>query len=131
RGNSGGPTFDIYGRVIGVNSAIYSQTGGSDGIGFAIPASVAKSITDQLMKNGTVERGYVGLALQTFDADRWEGLGQPRDFKGAYVAAVTPDGPADRAGLKIGDLLVGVNGEAVANGTEATRAVGLAKPGDQ
>jgi len=130
RGNSGGPTFDIYGRVIGVNSAIYSPTGGSVGIGFAIPASVAKPITDQLMQGGAVQRGYVGLGLRTFDADRWEGLGQPRDFKGAYVESVTPGAPAGQAGVEEGDLLVGVNGRPVANGTEATRAVGSARPGE-
>ncbi|MBU1538950.1 MAG: trypsin-like peptidase domain-containing protein [Alphaproteobacteria bacterium] len=130
RGNSGGPTFDIYGRVIGVNSAIYSPTGGSVGIGFAIPASVAKPITDQLMRGGTVERGFVGLGLNTFNPDRWEALGQPRDFKGAYVESVTPGGPSDQAGVQQGDLLVGVNGRPVANGTEATRAVGAARPGE-
>jgi len=130
RGNSGGPTFDIYGRVIGVNSAIYSPTGGSVGIGFAIPASVAKPITDQLMRGASVERGYVGLGLRTFDADRWEGLGQPRDFKGAYIESISPGGPAAQAGVQEGDLLVGVNGRPVANGTEATRAVGSARPNE-
>ncbi len=130
RGNSGGPTFDIYGRVIGVNSAIYSPTGGSVGIGFAIPASVAKPITDQLMRGAAVQRGFVGLGLRTFDADRWEALGQPRDFKGAYIESVTEDAPAAQAGVQEGDLLVGVNGRPVANGTEATRAVGSARPGE-
>jgi serine protease Do len=130
RGNSGGPTFDIYGRVIGVNSAIYSPTGGSVGIGFAIPAAVAKPVTDQLMRGGAVERGFVGLALQTFNADRWEAFGQPRDFKGAYIDSVTPDGPAARAGVEAGDVLVGVNDRPVANGTEATRAVGSSRPGE-
>ncbi|WP_298094457.1 trypsin-like peptidase domain-containing protein [Brevundimonas sp.] len=130
RGNSGGPTFDIYGRVIGVNSAIISPTGGSVGIGFAIPASVAKPVTDQLMRGVTVQRGFVGLGLRTFDADRWEALGQARDFKGAYVESVTPDAPAEQAGVQEGDLLVGVNGRPVANGTEATRAVGSARPGE-
>ena len=130
RGNSGGPTFDIYGRVIGVNSAILSPSGGSVGIGFAIPAGVAKPITDQLMQSGTVSRGYVGLTLGTFDADRWEALGQARDFKGAYVDSVTADGPADKAGVQSGDILVAVNGRAIANGTEATRAVGSARPNE-
>jgi serine protease Do len=129
-GNSGGPTFDIYGRVIGVNSVILSQTGGSVGIGFAIPASVAKPITDRLMRGETIQRGYVGLGLNTFNAEQWEALGQPRDFKGAYIESVTPDGPAERAGVESGDLLVGVNGRPVATGTEATRAVALARPGD-
>ncbi|WP_372706236.1 trypsin-like peptidase domain-containing protein [Brevundimonas sp.] len=130
RGNSGGPTFDIYGRVIGVNTAIYSQTGGSVGIGFAIPASVAKPITDQLMRGGRVERGYVGLGLRTLSPEQWEALGQPRDFDGALVESVTAGAPAAQAGAEIGDYLVGVNGEAVENGTDATRRVGAARPGD-
>lgn len=130
QGNSGGPTFDIYGRVIGVNSAIYSQTGGSVGIGFAIPASTAKTITDQLMRGQAIERGYVGLALQTLPPEYWESIGQPRNFKGAYVAQVTPGGPAATAGVREDDILVSVNGEAVANSTDATRAVGRASPGD-
>lgn len=130
RGNSGGPTFDIYGRVIGVNSAIYSPTGASVGIGFAIPAEVAKSITERLMRGQAIERGYVGLGLRTLSPDGWEALGQPKDFKGAYVETVTEGGPAERAGARIGDLLVGVNGEVVDNSQEATRRVGAAKPGD-
>ncbi|MFA4892856.1 trypsin-like peptidase domain-containing protein [Brevundimonas sp.] len=131
-GNSGGPTFDIYGRVIGVNSAIYSPspTGGSVGIGFAIPASVANSVTRELIEKGSIARGYVGLTLQTFGPDDWEGLGQPRDFKGAYVASITPGAPADRAGVREGDLLVGVDGKPVSNGTEATRAVSGSRPGE-
>ena len=74
-------------------------------------------------------RGYVGLTLQSFTPEAWEGLGQSRDFKGAYIAMVTPGGPAAEAGVREGDLLVGVNGAAVANGTEATRAVGAVRPG--
>ncbi|WP_336976600.1 Do family serine endopeptidase [Brevundimonas nasdae] len=130
RGNSGGPTFDIHGRVIGVNSAIYSPTGGSVGIGFAIPADTAKTITERLMRGQSIERGYVGLGLRTLSPDGWEALGQPKDFKGALIESVTEDGPASRAGVQVGDLLVGVNGQAVANSQEATRRVGAAKPGD-
>ncbi|NJC40174.1 serine protease Do [Brevundimonas alba] len=130
RGNSGGPTFDIYGRVIGVNSAILSPSGVSAGIGFAIPAAIAKPVTDELMRGGTVARGYVGLALQTFNPERWEAYGQPRDFKGAYIDSVTPGGPAEQGGVEAGDLLVGVNGRPVANGTEATRAVSSSRPGE-
>ena len=128
-GNSGGPTFDIYGRVIGVNSAIYSQTGGSIGIGFAIPASVAKSITDRLIADGRVERGYVGLGLYTLSDDAWEAYGLPRDFEGAYVQSVTPGGPADQAGFEMGDVITEVNGEPVADSTEATRLVAAVRPG--
>jgi serine protease Do len=130
RGNSGGPTFDIYGRVIGVNSAIYSPTGGSVGIGFAIPASVAKPITDRLMRGEAIRRGYIGAGLRTLTPEAWEALGQPRNFKGALVDTLTPDAPAERGGLQIGDLVVGVNGRPVADGTEITRAVGSVSPGD-
>lgn len=130
RGNSGGPTFDIYGRVIGVNSAIISPSGGSVGIGFAIPASVAKPITDQLMRSGSVQRGYIGAGVRTLTPEGWEALGQPKDFKGALVESVTDGGPADRAGVKAGDFAVSVNGVNVASSIELTRQVGLAKPGD-
>ena len=130
RGNSGGPTFDIYGRVIGVNSAIYSPTGGSVGIGFAIPASVAKPITDRLMRGEAIRRGYIGAGLRTLTPEAWEALGQPRNFKGALVDTLTPGAPAETGGLQIGDLVVGVNGRPVADGTEITRAVGAVSPGD-
>jgi serine protease Do len=129
RGNSGGPTFDIYGRVIGVNSAIYSQTGGSVGIGFAIPASVAKPITDQLMRGESIERGYLGVEIGNLEPFR-ESMGLPEDTKGALVNSVTPDGPADRAGLQAGDVVTGMNGQPVATSSDLTRRVGQARAGD-
>lgn len=129
RGNSGGPTFDIYGRVIGVNSAIYSQTGGSIGIGFAIPASVAKPITEQLIRDGRIERGYVGLTLKTMQSGDLEALGLARDFKGAFVEFVTDGAPAAQAGAQVGDIITAVNGQPVANSNEATRLVGAVRPG--
>jgi serine protease Do len=130
RGNSGGPTFDIYGRVIGVNSAIFSPTGNSVGIGFAIPASVAKPITDRLMRGEAIQRGYIGAGLRSLSPEAWEALGLPRDFKGAIVESLTSGGPAERAGLAVGDMVVGVNGRPVADGTEVTRMVGAVRPGD-
>ncbi|MCV0415403.1 MAG: Do family serine endopeptidase [Brevundimonas sp.] len=130
RGNSGGPTFDIYGRVIGVNSAIYSPTGGSVGIGFAIPAETAKSITARLMRGETIERGYLGVQITNLADEYRESLGLPATQKGAYVAEVTPDAPAARGGLRPGDVVVSLNGKAVEGSTELTRAVGAAKPGD-
>jgi serine protease Do len=128
RGNSGGPTFDIYGRVIGVNSAIYSPTGGSVGIGFAIPASVAKPITDQLMRGESVERGYVGVTIGPVSADIAAALGMPDDV-GALVVDYTPDAPAQRAGLRFGDVVTKIDGRPVANSTELTRAIALVRPG--
>ena len=129
RGNSGGPTFDIYGRVIGVNSAIFSPTGGSVGIGFAIPASIAKSITDQLMRGESIERGYLGVSISTPGPEELESVGAPAGAKGALVANVTPGGPADEAGLRFSDLVVSMDGRAVESSTELTRRVAGIRPG--
>lgn len=123
RGNSGGPTFDIYGRVIGVNSAIYSPTGNSVGIGFAIPAAVAKPITDRLMRGETIERGYLGVIIGNVDADIREGLDLPAGTTGAYITEVTKGAPADVAGLQPGDVVVRFNGDTIASSTELTRRV--------
>lgn len=129
RGNSGGPTFDIYGRVIGVNSAIYSPTGGSVGIGFAIPASVAKPITDRLMRGETIERGYLGVEIGNVDPFR-EAMGLPAGTRGALINSVTPGGPADRSGLRYGDVVVAMNGQPILTSSELTRRVGQARAGD-
>jgi serine protease Do len=129
RGNSGGPTFDIYGRVIGVNSAIYSPTGGSVGIGFAIPASIAKPITDRLMRGENIERGYLGVEIGNLDPYR-EAMGLPAGTRGALVNSVTPRGPADRAGLQAGDVVTALNGQPVVSSSELTRRVGEASAGD-
>ena len=128
-GNSGGPTFDVYGRVIGVNSEIYSRTGGSMGIGFAIPADIADSVTKQLMSGGKIARGYIGATIQNLSgdlADSWGLSGR----KGAQVADLVPGGPAARAGLQPGDVVVAVNGVPVKTNTEMTREVAKAHAGD-
>ncbi|MBX9708272.1 MAG: Do family serine endopeptidase [Caulobacteraceae bacterium] len=130
RGNSGGPTFDIYGRVIGVNSAIFSPTGGSVGIGFAIPASIAKSVTDRLMRGETIQRGYLGVQISNLLDEYREPLGLSEDQEGAYVAEVTPGGPAAQAGLREGDIVVALNGQAIDSSSALTRRVGQASPGD-
>ena len=129
RGNSGGPTFDVYGRVIGVNTAIFSPSGGSVGIGFAIPADIADSITKQLISGGKITRGYIGASIQNFTAEMAEaqGLG---DQRGAIVANVTPGGPSDRAGLQSGDIVTSVNGVKVKTSSELTREVAKATAGD-
>ena len=130
RGNSGGPTFDIYGRVIGVNSAIFSPTGGSVGIGFAIPASIAKPVTERLMRGETIQRGYLGVQIQNLLDEYRAPLGLSEDQEGAYIAEVTPGGPAAQAGLREGDVVVALNGQAIDGSNALTRRVGQASPGD-
>ena len=112
RGNSGGPTFDLDGKVIGINSAIYSPNGGSVGIGFAIPANLARPVVQQLLQHGKVERGWLGVQIQPVTAEIAQGFGLPRP-EGALVAGVSPAGPAARAGLAQGDVILAVNGHAV------------------
>ena len=129
RGNSGGPTFDIYGRVIGVNTAIFSPSGGSVGIGFAIPSDVADQVTKQLISGRRIERGYIGATIQNFTAEMAEaqGMGEQR---GAIVSDLAPGGPSQRAGLVAGDVIVSINGHAVKSSSELTREVAKAHPGD-
>ncbi|MGD9979850.1 MAG: Do family serine endopeptidase [Hyphomonadaceae bacterium] len=123
RGNSGGPTFDLAGNVIGVNSAIFSPTGGNVGIGFAIPANTANGIVQQLLRGGRVTRGWIGVSIQPLDEDiaRSLGLDEPR---GALVASVTPDGPAARAGIQQGDVILTYNGDRIENSRDLTQRVG-------
>ncbi|MBI1776125.1 MAG: DegQ family serine endoprotease [Proteobacteria bacterium] len=112
RGNSGGPSFNLAGEVVGINTAIYSPSGGSVGIGFAIPASLAKPVLDQLREHGRVDRGWIGVKIQPVTPDMAEGLGL-KAAKGALVAGVDADGPAARAGVRQGDVIVGFNGSAI------------------
>jgi len=129
KGNSGGPTFDVYGRVIGVNAAIYSPTGGSVGIGFAIPASVADTVTKQLIAKGHITRGYIGATIETLSDDLAESWGL-QGRKGAQVTDVVPNGPAQKAGLQSGDVVVAVNGVPVKSNTEMTREVAKSQAGE-
>jgi len=130
RGNSGGPTFDIQGRVIGVNTAIFSTTGGSVGIGFAIPSNIADQVTRQLISNGRVTRGYLGVSLQPeFSNDAAASLGLSSN-DGALVADVTPGGPAARGGVQRGDVILRVNGQTVESSNDLTRRVANARAGE-
>jgi serine protease Do len=129
KGNSGGPTFDIYGRVIGVNAAIYSPTGGSVGIGFAIPADIAQSVTQQLISKGKITRGYIGATIESLSDDLANSWGL-NGRKGAQVTDVIPGGPAQKAGLAPGDVVVAVNGVPVKSNTEMTREVAKSQAGD-
>jgi serine protease Do len=108
QGNSGGPLFDLDGNVIGVNTAIFSPTGGNVGLGFSIPAELARPVIEQLRATGTVKRGYLGVGIQPLTTDIAAGLGLPKD-KGEIVASVEPSGPAARAGIKQGDVIVKIN----------------------
>ncbi|HEY5410048.1 MAG TPA: trypsin-like peptidase domain-containing protein, partial [Caulobacteraceae bacterium] len=103
RGNSGGPTFDAYGRVVGVNTAIYSPSGGSVGIGFDIPADVVAQVSRQLIEHGKITRGYIGATVQAVTPEISDSLGL-HGRKGALVAELTPGGPAEQAGLRPGDV---------------------------
>lgn len=130
RGNSGGPTFDVYGRVIGVNTAIFSPSGGSVGIGFAIPADIADRITKQLIAGGSIVRGYIGAMVQNLTPEIAESLGIP-GRKGALVAEVTPGGPGEAAGLRAGDAILSINGQELTSSSDLTRRVGAAREGDR
>ena len=112
QGNSGGPTFDLSGRVIGINTAIASPNGGSVGIGFAIPSNLAKPIIQQLRDKGTVERGWLGVQVQAVTPELASALGL-KEPKGALVSDVIPDSPAAKASLKQGDVILGFDGRKV------------------
>ena len=128
RGNSGGPTFDIRGRVIGMNSMIFSPSGGSVGIGFAIPASTVREVVAQLEAHGRVARGWLGVEVQAITPEMAASFGS-KDLKGAIVANVVPGGPAQKAGFHQGDLVVAINGNAVDDSRDLTRRVAALQAG--
>jgi serine protease Do len=128
RGNSGGPTFNLQGQVIGINTAIHSPTGGSVGIGFAIPSNQAKLIIEQLHDGQKVQRGWLGVHIQSLDQDLAKSLGL-KDDKGALVAEVTPDSPAASAGFKQGDVVLSYAGHQIDELRDLTTAVADTKAG--
>lgn len=129
RGNSGGPTFDLKGRVVGVNTAIYSPNGGSVGIGFAIPAREAKETVAQLIANGSVTRGWLGIQLQEVTTELAAALAL-KDRNGVLVAEVIDGAPAQAAGLRDGDVIIEIGGEDVAGTNELSRLVAAYPPGE-
>ena len=128
RGNSGGPTFDIEGNVIGVNTAIVSPTGGSVGIAFAIPAETVKAVVAQLKDKGKVTRGWIGVQIQEVTPDLAEDLGL-KAARGALVAEPQADGPALKAGIESGDVIVAINGKDVSDFREVASTISGLAPG--
>ena len=130
QGNSGGPLFTQDGKVIGMNTAILSPSGGSIGIGFAIPSDMIRSITSQIEANGHVTRGYIGVEAQALKGPTASALHQPEN-SGALLASVEPNGPAVHAGLEPGDVIQAVNGHAVKNPRDLALDIASIKPGDE
>ena len=129
-GNSGGPLFDATGRVIGVNTAIFTPSGGNVGIGFAIPAQLAREVASQIAANGSIERGRIGVVLQDFTADMAEGLGM-KDAGGALIAQVEQGGPAALSGVLPGDVVQRFAGKPIEDGGDLARAVADASAGSR
>ncbi len=128
RGNSGGPAFDVNGNVVGVNAAIFSPNGGNVGIGFAIPSEIASKVVADLKKNGTVERGWLGVTIQPLTDDISDGLGL-KSTDGVLVADVNEDGPAAKAGMKAGDVILSVDGKKIEEMRALPRLIADIKPG--
>ena len=127
-GNSGGALVDATGNLIGINSAIYSRSGGSLGIGFAIPANLAKQVMEQIIRTGSVTRGWIGVEVQDISAELAESFKLP-NLRGTLIAGVLRGGPADRAGIKPGDILVSVESNQVVDSTSMLNLVAALEPG--
>ncbi|POR48296.1 Do family serine endopeptidase [Bosea psychrotolerans] len=130
KGNSGGPTFNLKGEVVGVNTAIFSPSGGSVGLAFAIPAGTVTSVVDSLEHTGAVERRYLGVQIQPVTQDIADSL-DLKSTAGALVAEAQPGTPAAEAGVRSGDVITKLNGQPVKDGRDLTRRVGALKPGDK
>jgi serine protease Do len=130
-GNSGGPLLNLRGEVIGINTAIASRSGGYNGICFAVPSSTAQRVLDDLISKGKVTRGFIGVAPETVTPKISKALGLPSDLKGALVASVTKNMPAEKAGLKRGDVITAINGMPIISDSGMRRAIGESKPGSQ
>jgi serine protease Do len=130
-GNSGGALVDTEGRLIGINTAIYSRSGGSQGIGFAIPSNLARNVIDSLVKYGKVNRGFLGTVVQELTPDLAEEFKVPDDQQGALITEISPGGAAEKAGLQNGDIITAVNDKAVTDPRTLRLTVGGLSPGDK
>jgi serine protease Do len=130
RGNSGGPLFDLQGRVVGINSQIFSNTGGFMGVSFAIPIDIAMSAVDQIKTTGRVSRGMIGVQIQDVDREKAKAFGLPR-IGGALVNKVTPGSSADKAGVQVGDVILSFGGRDIATSADLPPLVGSTKPGSK
>ncbi len=128
-GNSGGPLFNLAGEVVGVNSQIYSQSGGYQGVSFSIPIDVAAKVARQLRETGTVTRGWLGVVVQEVDRDLAQQFGLDK-AEGALIARVLPESPAARSGLREGDVILRYNGESLPNSSSLPHLVGVTDPGE-
>jgi len=127
-GNSGGPLFNLAGEVVGINSQIYSRTGGYMGLSFAIPIDVAMKVKDDLLQFGKVQRGRIGVTIQQVDKELAATFGLDR-ARGALISGIEKGGPAEGAGLKVGDVILGVNGKTVEQSIDLPRMIGEGRPG--
>jgi serine protease Do len=127
RGNSGGPSFDLDGKVVGMNTAIFSPSGGNVGIAFAVPAALVKEVVGQLKEHGTVDRGWLGVVIQNVTEDIADSVGL-KDAKGAMITKVSEDGPAAKQDIKGGDVITEVNGETIEDSRDLARKVAELHP---
>src|SRR5215217_309582 len=128
-GNSGGALVDIEGRLLGINTAIFSRSGGNQGIGFAIPANLARDVMQSLRQNGRVVRGYIGASVQTLTPEIADAMKLKGQASGALVGEVTPKSPSEKAGITTGDLITAVNGKKVSDARELRLMIGSMAPG--
>ena len=129
-GNSGGPLLNLQGEVVGINSQIFTRSGGFMGLSFAIPIDVAMNVADQLKKGGKVSRGWLGVVIQEVSKDLAESLGLDKPA-GALVAQLVQDGPAAKGGLQVGDVILSLNGQTINESADLPHLVGGMKPGDK
>ncbi|OZI16028.1 2-alkenal reductase [Bordetella genomosp. 7] len=130
-GNSGGALIDADGNLVGINTAIYSESGGSLGIGFAIPIDAARKVMDDIIKTGSVRRGWLGVEPQDITPELARAFGLPADTQGVVIAGVLRDGPAGKAGLRVGDIVQRVNGTPVRDTVAMLRLIASLTPGEK